>query len=196
MSRIAEVKRKTEETDIRVKINLDGKGISKIDTDIPFLNHMLGLFSAHGFFDLELYAKGDTEIDFHHTIEDIGICLGNAIKDALGDKKGIRRYGGATVPMDEALVRAVVDISNRPYLSYRAKVKKGLTGNFDVNILQEFFRAFVVSGGITLHIDLLAGEEPHHIAEAIFKAFARAMDTACGFEERLENSVPSTKGVL
>ena len=196
MGREAIVQRKTNETEIQVRLNLDGNGISRIETDIPFLNHMLGLFSAHGFFDLELNAKGDTDIDYHHTIEDIGICIGKAIMNALKDKKGIKRYGEATVPMDEALARVVMDISNRPFISYRAKIKKSITGDFDVNLLQEFFRALAFNGGLTLHIDLFAGEDPHHVAEAIFKAFARALDMASRIEERLGNSVPSTKGVL
>lgn len=160
------------------------------------MDHMLDLMSTHGFIDLEVDARGDTEIDDHHTIEDLGICMGLAIKEALGEKKGIRRYGEATVPMDEALARVVIDISNRPVLCYRVSLKKQTTGTFDLGLIREFFRALVTNLGITLHIDLLEGDEPHHISEAIFKAFARALDQATGLESRLDNRVPSTKGLL
>ncbi len=195
MERIGEVERKTKETDIQIKLNLDGKGISSIDTSIPFLDHMLKLMAAHGFLDLNVRAKGDTEIDYHHTVEDLGICLGKAINHALGEKKGIRRYGQAMVPMDEALANVVIDISNRPYLSYKVSLKKTLTGKFDVGILKEFFRALANYAGITMHIELLSGDDAHHIAEAIFKAFARALDQSSQREERLDD-VPSTKGLL
>ena len=195
MERIGEVERKTKETDIQLTLNLDGSGLSSIDTSIPFLDHMLKLMAAHGFMDLNVMAKGDTEIDYHHTVEDIGICLGKAINQALGEKKGIRRYGQAMVPMDEALANVVIDISNRPYLSYKVSSKKTLTGKFDVGILKEFFRALVNYAGITMHIELLSGDDAHHIAEAIFKAFARAIDQASKREERLDD-VPSTKGLL
>jgi len=195
MERIGEVKRKTKETDIQLKLNLDGSGLSSIDTSIPFLDHMLKLMAAHGFMDLNVRAKGDTEIDYHHTVEDIGICLGKAIKEALGERKGIQRYGQAMVPMDEALANVVIDISNRPYLSYKVSLKKALTGKFDVGILKEFFRALINYAGITMHIELLSGDDAHHIAEAIFKAFARAIDQASKREERLDD-VPSTKGLL
>ncbi len=195
MKRSAEVKRKTKETDIQLKLNLDGTGISSIDTGIPFLEHMFDLMAAHGFMDLNVRAKGDTEIDYHHTVEDLGICFGKAIKKALGDKKGIKRYGQAIVPMDEALANVVIDISNRPYLSYKVQLKKTLTGKFDVSLLKEFFRALVNYAGITMHIELLSGDDAHHIAEAIFKAFGRALDQASQREERL-NDVPSTKGLL
>jgi len=195
LKRSAEVKRKTKETDIQLKLNLDGTGISSIDTGIPFLEHMFDLMAAHGFMDLNVRAKGDTEIDYHHTVEDLGICFGKAIKKALGDKKGIKRYGQAIVPMDEALANVVIDISNRPYLSYKVQLKKTLTGKFDVSLLKEFFRALVNYAGITMHIELLSGDDAHHIAEAIFKAFGRALDQASQREERL-NDVPSTKGLL
>ncbi len=177
-------------------IDLDGKGLSKINTGIPFMDHMLSLMSAHGFLDIELTAKGDTEIDDHHTVEDLGICLGMGIKKALGEKQGIRRYGETTIPMDEALVRVVMDISNRPILFYRVPLKKRTTGTFDVDLINEFFRALVTNAGITMHIDLFAGDDPHHISEAIFKAFARALDQAGGLENRLNGNVPSTKGLL
>jgi imidazoleglycerol-phosphate dehydratase len=195
LKRIAEIERKTKETDIKLTLNLDGKGASSIDTGIPFLDHMLELLSAHGFIDIDVTAKGDTEIDYHHTVEDLGICLGRAINKALGDKKGIERYGFAIVPMDEALARVVIDISNRPYLSYNVPLKKSLTGRFDTSILKEFFKAVVNNAGITMHIELLSGDDAHHGAESIFKAFARALDQATEIDERLDD-VPSTKGLL
>ncbi len=196
MGREAKIDRKTKETDIHLKLNLDGNGLSEMDTGIPFMDHMLGLMAAHGFFDIELIARGDTEIDDHHTVEDLGICMGMALKESLGDKRGIGRYGEAIVPMDEALVRIVMDISNRPVLCYRVMLKKRTTGTFDVGLIKEFFRGLVTNAGITMHIDLLAGEEPHHISEAIFKAFARALDKAVSLENRLNGNVPSTKGLL
>jgi imidazoleglycerol-phosphate dehydratase len=195
LKRSAEVKRKTKETDIQLKLNLDGTGLSAIDTGIPFLEHMFELMAVHGFMDLNVKAKGDTEIDYHHTVEDLGICLGKAINQALGDKKGIKRYGQAIVPMDEALANVVIDISNRPYLLYKVQLKKTLTGKFDISLLKEFFRALVNYAGITMHIELLSGDDAHHIAEAIFKAFGRALDQASQREERLDG-VPSTKGLL
>jgi len=193
--RSAEVERRTKETDIQITLNLDGKGLSSIDTSIPFLDHMFELMAAHGFMDLTVKAKGDTEIDYHHTVEDLGICLGQAISKALGEKKAIKRYGQAIVPMDEALAQVVIDISNRPYLSYKVPLETSLTGQFDVGILSEFFRALVNHAGLTMHIELVSGDDPHHSAEAIFKAFARALDDASQREERLEG-VPSTKGLL
>ena len=196
MKREKKIKRKTKETEIHLSLNLDGRGLSKVDTGIAFMDHMLSLLTAHGFIDMELSARGDTEIDDHHTVEDLGICLGAALKDALGEKRGIKRYGVATIPMDEALARVVIDISNRPILSYRVSLKKRTTGTFDVGLIKEFFHALVINAGITMHIDLLAGEEPHHVSEAIFKAFARALDQAISLEERLDGSVPSTKGLL
>lgn len=195
MKRDADIERKTRETDIQLRLNLDGKGLSSIDIDIPFLGHMFELMAAHGFMDLTVTAKGDIEIDYHHTVEDLGICLGKAINQALGDKKAIKRYGQAIVPMDEALAQVVIDISNRPYLSYRVALKKSMTGKFDVGLLKEFFRALVNYAGITMHIKLISGSDAHHIAEAIFKAFAKALDQASQREERLDD-VPSTKGLL
>jgi imidazoleglycerol-phosphate dehydratase len=195
LKRTAEVERKTKETDIRLKLNLDGKGIFSNDTGIPFLDHMFELMAAHGFMDLSVTARGDTEIDYHHTVEDLGICLGKAIDQALGERKGIKRYGQAMVPMDEALANVVIDISNRPYLSYKVPLKRSSTGKFDVGILKGFFRALVNYAGITMHIELLSGEDAHHIAEAIFKAFGRALDKASQREERLDD-IPSTKGLL
>ena len=195
MKRSAEVERKTKETDIKLTLNLDGGGISSNDTGVPFLDHMFELMAVHGFMDLTVRAKGDTEVDFHHTVEDLGICMGKAIDQALGERKGIKRYGQAMVPMDEALANVVIDLSNRPYLSYKVPLKGSLTGKFDVDILKEFFRALVNHAGITLHIELLSCSDAHHVAEAIFKAFARALDQASQREERLDD-VPSTKGLL
>ena len=196
MERLATVERKTKETEIWIELRLDRSGTSKIETGIPFMDHMLNLMAAHGFMELQVTAKGDTEIDDHHTVEDLGICLGEAIRRAVGDKKGIKRYGQATIPMDEALARVVLDISNRPYLAYRAALSDPKTGKFDVRLVKEFFRAMVSSAGITLHVDLFDGEDPHHAAEAIFKAFGRALDEAVQVEARSKGSVPSTKGVL
>ena len=196
MNRKAKIDRKTKETDIRVELNLDGKGISEIETGIPFIDHMLNLMAAHGFIDIKISAKGDTEIDYHHTIEDLGICLGMAINKAIGDKKGIKRYGQATVPMDEALASVVIDVSNRPFLAYRVSLTDSKTGKFDIGLLKEFFRALVNYSGITMHVDLLSGKDAHHVAESIFKAFGRAMDMAISVEKRLEGEIPSTKGVL
>ena len=196
MERIGKVARKTKETDIQVSLRLDGKGQASVDTSIPFLDHMLVLFAAHGFMDLELSAKGDTEVDYHHTIEDLGICLGMALDKALGDRSGIRRFGEATVPMDEALARVVLDMSNRPFLSYHVPAERCFAGSFDIGLLNEFFRALANKSGMNLHVDLIRGDDPHHISEAIFKAFARALDMACTLEDRLQGTVPSTKGLL
>ena len=196
MNRNALIDRKTKETNIRLNLNLDGKGISEIETGIPFIDHMLSLMAAHGFMDIVISAKGDTEVDYHHTVEDLGICLGMAIKESIGEKKGIKRYGQATVPMDEAMSSVVVDISNRPFLAYRVSLKESKTGNFDVALIKEFFRSLVNYAGITMHVDLLAGKDPHHISESIFKAFGRALDMAISIEERLDGEIPSTKGVL
>ncbi len=196
MARQATIDRKTKETDIKIKLDVDGSGQSKVDTGVPFMDHMLTLMAAHGFLDLEIIAKGDTEIDDHHTVEDLGICMGQVISKALGEKKGIRRYGDAIIPMDESLARVVMDISNRPHLAYRVSLNRTTTGTFDVGLVNEFFRALITHAGITMHVDLLQGDEPHHAAEAIFKAFARALDKACSQELRLGGEVPSTKGML
>jgi len=196
MARHATIDRKTKETDIKIRLEIDGSGQSQVDTGIPFMDHMLTLMAAHGFMDLDITAKGDTEIDDHHTVEDLGICLGQVIKKALGKKKGIRRYGRAIIPMDEALARVVMDLSNRPHLAYRVSLNRTTTGTFDVGLVNEFFRALITHAGITMHVDLLAGDEPHHVAEAVFKAFARALDEACSPEPRLGGDVPSTKGML
>jgi len=196
VERKATIERNTKETDITLILNLDGKGVSEIDSGIPFIDHMLSLMAAHGFMDIRITARGDTEIDYHHTVEDLGICLGMAIDQALGEKDGIRRYGQATVPMDEALSRVVIDISNRPFLAYRVTIKESKTGKFDISLIKEFFRALVNYSGITMHVDLVSGDDAHHIAESIFKAFGRALDRAVGIENRLEGGVPSTKGIL
>jgi imidazoleglycerol-phosphate dehydratase len=196
MVRKASIHRKTKETEIHLDLNLDGTGISEVSTGIPFMDHMLTLMAAHGFMDLKIAATGDTEIDDHHTVEDIGICLGKAIHDGLGKREGIRRYGHAMVPMDEALARVALDISNRPFLAYRVVLKESKTGSFDVNLVREFFRALVVHSGITMHMDLVSGDDPHHVAESIFKSFARALDQAASFELRLGGALPSTKGLL
>ena len=177
-NRQGSVVRKTNETDIHLDIALDGSGKADIKTGVPFLDHMLTLFAVHGFFDLKLKADGDTEIDDHHTVEDIGICFGQAISIALGDKGGIARYGSCYLPMDETLARVVVDISNRPYLHYAAPVREQKLGTFDTSLSEEFFRAVSQHGGLTLHIDLLHGENGHHIIEAIFKGFGRALNSA------------------
>jgi len=193
--RKGEYKRKTLETEVEVKINLDGKGINNLRTEIYFLNHMLTLFARHGFFDLEIKAKGDLEVDYHHTIEDIGICLGEAIKKALQDKKGIKRYGFTILPMDESLVQVALDLSGRGQLIYKVQFKQERVGSFEVSLVEEFFRALSYHAGITLHINLLYGKNSHHIIEAIFKAFARSLDEATREDNRLDN-IPSTKGII
>jgi len=196
MSREAVIERTTSETSIRTRLNLDGKGASKVNSGIPFFDHMLTLFARHGLFDLALEAKGDIEVDFHHTVEDAGITLGQALTKALGDKKGIRRYGFAYVPMDEALVRVVLDLSGRPYMAYcPPPAVEAIGGNFSFQLVEEFLRAFSVAGGMNLHVDILAGRDAHHMAEGAFKALARALDVATQIDPRVEG-VPSTKGVL
>ncbi|ADL68124.1 imidazoleglycerol-phosphate dehydratase HisB [Thermoanaerobacterium thermosaccharolyticum] len=193
--REAEVNRKTAETEVYVKINIDGAGKSHINTGIGFLDHMLNLFSKHGLFDLQVEAKGDLYVDSHHTVEDIGITLGQAFLKALGDKKSIKRYGLSYVPMDEALIRAVVDISGRPYLYYDLELKMQVLGNFETETVEDFFRAFAYNSYITLHIEQLHGKNTHHIIEAAFKALGRSLDEATKIDDRIEG-VPSTKGVL
>lgn len=178
MERKSFIARKTVETDIELELYLDGSGKNKVRTGVPFLDHMLTLFSVHGFFDLSVKADGDTQVDDHHTVEDVGICLGQAIAKALVDKSGIARYGSCYLPMDETLVRVVVDISNRPFLHYDAVVTEQKLGSFDTALSKEFFRAVCQHAGLTLHIDLLHGENGHHIIEAIFKGFGRAMNRA------------------
>ncbi|NNE64179.1 MAG: imidazoleglycerol-phosphate dehydratase HisB [Gammaproteobacteria bacterium] len=194
--RRAAVSRDTLETQISVTINLDGSGKSSFDTGIPFLEHMMEQISRHGLIDMEIIAKGDTHIDDHHTVEDIGITLGQAFCQALGDKKGIMRYGHAYVPLDEALSRVVIDFSGRPGIEYRVDYPRGRVGHFDVDLIHEFFQGFVNHAPATLHIDNLQGRNAHHIAETVFKAFGRAVRTAVCRDERMSGIIPSTKGSL
>ncbi|MGF7430777.1 imidazoleglycerol-phosphate dehydratase HisB [Thermoanaerobacterium thermosaccharolyticum] len=193
--REAEVNRKTAETEVYVKINIDGAGKSDIKTGIGFLDHMLNLFSKHGLFDLQVEAKGDLYVDSHHTVEDIGITLGQAFFKALGDKTSIKRYGLSYVPMDEALIRAVVDISGRPYLYYDLELKMQVLGNFETETVEDFFRAFAYNSYITLHVEQLHGKNTHHIIEGAFKALGRSLDEATKIDDRIDG-IPSTKGVL
>jgi len=193
--RKAEVSRNTKETKIGVKLNLDGKGVAKIATGVPFLDHMLEQVARHGAFDLDISAKGDLHIDAHHTVEDIGITLGQAFAKAAGDKKGVRRYGHAYVPLDEALSRAVVDLSGRPGLEYHIEFTRARIGEFDVDLVHEFFQGFVNHAQVTLHLDSLKGTNAHHQAETAFKAFGRALRMAVEPDPRVKD-VPSTKGEL
>lgn len=195
MGRTGTVERKTKETEIIVAVDIEGSGKAEIETGMPFFNHMLDSFSRHGLFDIKLRAKGDLEIDYHHTVEDVGLALGEAFKKALGDKQGIRRFGEASCPLDETLAKVVIDLSGRPYLSYNVKIRPGRVGSFDTDLPHEFYAAFANQLGMNLHIDVIRGENPHHIIEACFKAFARAMDMATGFDERI-TGVLSTKGSL
>lgn len=195
-SRKAAVKRDTLETQIEVAVDLDGGGVSHLHTDIPFLNHMLDQVSRHGMIDITVTAKGDLAIDAHHTVEDIGITLGQAIAKALGDKKGIRRYGHAYVPLDEALSRVVIDFSGRPGLEYRVEFPRVRVGDFDVDLFHEFFQGFVNHAQATLHIDNLRGANAHHVAETVFKAFGRAVRMAVELDPRMTGVLPSTKGSL
>lgn len=196
MSRIATVKRTTKETDIAVTIDLDGTGVCNIDSGIPFFDHMLNGFARHGLFDLELMCDGDLEVDSHHTIEDCGIVLGEAIKKAVGDKKAIRRFGSFILPMDETLVLCAVDLSGRPYLNYNAEFTVPRLGSMDTEMVREFFYAVSYSAAMNLHIKQLDGINNHHIAEACFKAFGKALDEAVSYDERLGDAVWSTKGSL
>jgi imidazoleglycerol-phosphate dehydratase len=196
MSRIAEVTRTTNETDLRVRVDLDGRGEARVKTGIGFFDHMLSALARHGLLDLIVEARGDLHVDGHHTVEDTGIVLGQAINQALGDRAGIRRYADAAVPLDDALVRCVIDVSGRPYLSYQIDIPKWqMLGEYDVFLTPEFFRALVLNAELTVHLDLIRGENPHHIVEAAFKAFARAFDAASSRDPRV-TGVPSTKGVL
>jgi imidazoleglycerol-phosphate dehydratase len=195
-ARVADVQRNTSETQIRVHVNLDGSGKAALSTGIGFFDHMLDQIARHGLIDLEIDAKGDLHIDGHHTVEDVGITLGQAFAKAVGDKKGIRRYGHAYVPLDEALSRVVIDFSGRPGLHMRVPFKAGMVGAFDTQLAFEFFQGFVNHAGVTLHIDNLHGENAHHQAETVFKAFARALRMALERDERLGDVIPSTKGSL
>jgi imidazoleglycerol-phosphate dehydratase len=195
MNRHAKKIRKTSETNISLDLRIDGTGDYTINTPVPFLSHMLELFSRHGLFDVSITAEGDVDVDFHHTVEDIGICLGQALKESLGDKAGITRYGDATVPMDEALASTSLDISGRPFFVFTAPELKGKVGDFDLELVEEFFQAFVANSGITLHIRVHSGRNYHHIIEAVFKSFARALDQATQKDTR-SDAIPSTKGSL
>ncbi len=195
MARSAKIERKTRETDIRVELNLDGSGKEQISTPAPFFDHMLSALTRHGFFDLQVDAKGDIEIDAHHSIEDVGICLGEAFKKALGDKSGIRRFGRGTMPMHEALASVIIDFSGRPFLVFNADIPKTQIGNFETELVEEFFVAFCNHSGANIHVNLAYGDNLHHIIEVIFKAFGRALDEATSIDLRIEG-VLSTKGSL
>lgn len=196
MSRVGEIKRKTNETDLHVRVDLDGRGVGRITTGIGFFDHMLEALARHALLDLTVEAHGDLHVDGHHTVEDTGIVLGLALAEALGDRTGIRRFADSIVPLDEALVRCVLDVSGRPYLSYHIEVPKWqMLGDYDVFLTPEFFRALVLNAGLTVHLDLIRGDNPHHIVEAAFKAFARSLDTATSLDPRV-TGVPSTKGAL
>jgi len=189
------VKRATKETDITLTIKIDGSGKTEINTGVPFMDHMLTLFTVHGFFDLTVQASGDTEVDDHHTVEDLGICLGQAVKNALNGYQSIKRYGAFYVPMDEALVRATLDLSNRPYLHYGVTIPEPKVGSFDTELAKEFLRAFSLYAGMTLHIDMIRGENSHHIIEATFKALGKALDLATTIDKRLTGTL-SSKGTI
>lgn len=194
--RKSDIKRKTAETDISLSLNVDGTGICAVDTGIGFLDHMLTLFARHGRFDLSLTCQGDTQVDDHHSVEDIGLCLGAALSGALGDMKGITRYGDIILPMDEALVLCAVDISGRSYLSYNLEVPNDKVGSMDTELVEEFLMAFVRKANVTLHIKQLSGSNSHHIIEACFKALARAIAKAVKIDDAFRDDIPSTKGVL
>ncbi|MBT3183965.1 MAG: imidazoleglycerol-phosphate dehydratase HisB [Nitrospina sp.] len=195
MARTSHVKRSTSETQIEVTLNLDGTGIQDIQTPVPFLDHMLAQLARHGYFDLTVKAKGDTHIDFHHTVEDVGIAVGQAFKEALGDKRGIRRFAESSVPLNEALAQCIVDISGRAFFVFNLELPKTKLGEFDVELVPEFFQAFSANSDMTLHLNSPYWNNLHHITEALFKAFARALDSACTIDSRSQD-VPSTKGTL
>jgi len=193
--RISEISRKTSETDIRLKLNIDGQGIGSIETGIGFFDHMLNLFTRHGLFDLELKALGDLHVDFHHTVEDVGLCLGTAFRQTIGDKRGIRWYGFSSLPMDETLVNVSVDVSGRPHLTLVNPFEDRMAGDFPLDLVRVFFQAFIDRGGITAHASVLSGSNPHHSAEAMFKGFARALHQAAEIDPCVQD-IPSTKGSL
>jgi imidazoleglycerol-phosphate dehydratase len=196
MSRIGEIRRSTKETNLHVRLDLDGRGAAQVRTGIGFFDHMLEALARHALLDLTVEGEGDLHVDGHHTVEDTGIAIGQALAQALGDRAGIRRFGDALVPLDEALVRAVIDVSGRPFLSYNIEIAKWqMLGDYDVFLTPEFFRALVLNAGLTAHLDLMRGDNPHHIVEATFKAFARALDAATSLDPRV-TGVPSTKGTL
>lgn len=194
--RVASKRRPTNETKIEMTLNLDGSGKADISTGIPFFDHMMELFTHHGMVDLTLKATGDISVDYHHTVEDVGIVLGEAVKEAVGDKAGMQRYGFFLLPMDECLCRFVMDLGNRPHLVYRVEPNQGMVRDFNIILVREFFQAFANSAGANVHIELLYGDEPHHIAESIFKAFGRTLDVCTRIDPRKEGSIPSTKGVV
>ena len=194
--REAKIERATKETDIKLSLNLDGKGENEINTGCGFLDHMLTLFARHSRIDLNVYCKGDTDVDYHHTAEDIAICLGKAIKDALGEKKGIERYADVILPMDEALILCAIDISGRGGLYYTLNIPSYRVGDFDTELCEEFYMALARESGITIHLKSLAGTNSHHIIEGAFKAFARALKTAVSVDEKFKDEIPSTKGVI
>ena len=195
MARTSHVKRSTSETQIEVSLNLDGSGVQDIQTPIPFLDHMLSQLAKHGYFDLTVKAQGDTQIDFHHTVEDVGIAVGQAFKEALGEKKGIRRFAEASTPLNEALDQCVIDISGRAFFVFNVELPKSKLGEFDVELVSEFFQAFSANRGTTLHLNSPYWSNLHHIIEALFKAFAKALDSACSIDSRTSD-IPSTKGIL
>jgi len=195
-ARTAEIERNTKETQIRVRINIDGDGVSSVNMGVPFMEHMLDQVARHGMIDIEIVANGDLETDAHHTVEDVGIAFGQAIARAAGEKRGIRRYGHAYVPLDEALSRVVVDLSGRPGLEYHVSYSRARVGQFDVDLIHEFFQGFVNHSFATLHVDNLRGKNVHHIAETVFKAFGRALREALSKDPHLGESIPSTKGKL
>ena len=195
MARTSHVKRSTSETQIEVSLNLDGSGVQDIKTPIPFLDHMLSQLAKHGYFDLTVKAQGDTQIDFHHTVEDVGIAVGQAFKEALGEKKSIRRFAEASTPLNEALAQCVIDISGRAFFVFNVELPKSKIGEFDVELVSEFFQAFSANSGTTLHLNSPYWSNLHHIIEALFKAFAKALDSACSIDSRTSD-IPSTKGIL
>lgn len=195
-ARSAAITRETKETQITLSLNIDGTGQSSVDTGVPFLDHMLDLFARHGLFDLEVKATGDIEIDYHHTVEDVGIVLGEAVKQAIGDKRGMKRYGFFILPMDECLAQVAIDLSNRPIFRYKVDPVNVMIRDFNIALVKEFFQAFANAVGANLHMKLEYGEEPHHIAESLFKCFARALDAATQLDPRLGDRLPSTKEAL
>jgi imidazoleglycerol-phosphate dehydratase len=194
--RVATVSRKTAETDIALTLDVDGRGVSKVDTGVPFFDHMLTLFAKHGLYNLTVKAKGDVDVDYHHTVEDVGLVLGQAFKEALGDKLGMRRYGFFLLPMDESLARVVVDVGGRPHLVYKVDAPSAFIRDFNLILVKEFCRAFSNALGANLHVELIYGEEPHHVAEAIFKGLGRALDQATQIDPRAADLLPSTKGKI
>ena len=195
-ARTAKLTRNTKETRIQAELNIDGSGESSIDTGIPFFDHMLTLLARHGLFDLTVKADGDIDVDYHHTVEDTGIVLGQLVKEALAEKKGIRRYGFFLLPMDECLARVAIDLSNRQAFVYKVEVADTMIRDFNIGLVKEFFQAFANEACCNLHVNLEYGEEPHHVAESIFKSFARALDSATQIDPRLGDSIPTTKGML